>query len=101
MHRGTRPPISKRRKSANKILAFASKVSGYFRNIVLKGEQLRCTMTEAALRRHLEKHAFLDQMAVILNYFLTSISGFFAYIKSKAISIICSLHLQKKHFIIS
>lgn len=101
MHKGTRPPISRRRKSAEKILAFASKVSSYFRNIVLKGEQLRCTKTEAALRNHFEKHAFLDQMTVILNYFFTSISGFFAYIKSKAISVICSLPFQKKNFIIS
>lgn len=68
---------------------------------MLKGEQLRCTKTEAALRNLFEKHAFLDQMTVILNYFFTSISGFFAYIKSKAISVICSLPLQKKNFIIS
>ena len=68
---------------------------------MLKGEQLRCTMTEAALRNHFEKLGFFVVLGVFVNYFFTSISGFFAYFKSKAISVICSLRFQKKNIIIS
>lgn len=45
-----RPPVSHQQKSAEKPSACASKVSTYFKNIMLKGEKLRCTMSEIALR---------------------------------------------------
>ena len=61
---------SEGKESAGKASAFASKVSSYFKNVALKGEQLRCTMTGTSLRNHFEKHAFLEHGAVTLNYFL-------------------------------
>ena len=54
-------------KSAEKPSACASKVSSYFKNIIRKGEELRCTMSEAAFRNCFERHDFLDQMTVIVH----------------------------------
>ena len=54
-------------KFAEKPSACASKVSSYFKNIIRKGEELRCTMSEAAFSNCFERHDFSDQMAVIVH----------------------------------
>ena len=54
-------------KSAEKPSACASKVSSYFKNIMLEGEKLRCAMSDALFRNCFERHDFLDQMAVIVH----------------------------------
>ena len=54
-------------KSAEKLSACASKVSSYFKKIIRKGEELRCTTSEAAFSNCFERHDFLDQMTVIVH----------------------------------